>query len=929
MNKKSGINLKTPNRLWKALKRATGYGRERQALQVKENLTNRWLESLRVKGKDIPDVFFHGAQEGSVKSILKKGLKPNYSSRAGSHSVKGEAYAGNSVFLSKDPSYASMYGKNNEDGLLDWEQVPNLLRVILPKKYNKKVKDIMKQKNIPMGGISNTGVELAGVGTYKIGPTTIGVGSEFAHKGKIDPKFIARSESKSKKLQAKAINEAVRDRGIDYGKRVSRVDEIIEDIRRRKSNTNAVVGATGLSGTGYTGYKVGQISATKDQSEVAQKQDVNKQASKGISKARSEEPTDEYLPKAVIIKGSPRYINGNPVADKFYEDLSQLVRDAGYTTSYDAGEPYTLPDETADLWVAHSRGQDRLRFAPKGMKTLAIDQFEDRAAERRAINAKLMEAAGAKSWAEWEDRPDPPAEHYQITDALRNAIKEVTGTNVGVDKKADSEEPTMLGKGLIPFLADTLPFMPSGARRAGAAKVMNARMGKNSPFYVDNPMASQVGSLLGGGALGMYLSERMNPGDVESRAKGALVGGVGALGLIQLLKAYKIRSAGSEYEDFKGRKRLRELDDEDIYGTSPLDGSANLGARQAYESMRKRKYQGLSGLSESMDALPLVMNGVAPGSAILSTPITSAVDYIESRKMKKRAAADEHYADEDESTKDKWYSQRKSPVIPGIVLAGILGDQGRRMSSNVLGEAMAGMRPMPKNDWSELSQHISGRNPLTATAPGLIGNAFFAAGETDNPERTEELARFLNAIQAKNTEDPWYNITPWTNFRTKAKMKRLAHDGVILADPNLSSAVIAHEGGHAKINAMDGTPLKWLQDHAYRYSPLVAPLASVAALGTGLSSKSTVGGALKGTGIGLLATMGQMAPEAMASYYGLKGLDSFQGGKYKNPTDRSDLLKALGTYAAFNVLPSTISGALGGFIAARRKRKKKKDAQKA
>jgi DNA-directed RNA polymerase beta subunit len=132
-------------------------------------------------------------------------------------------------------------------------------------------------------------------------------------------------------------------------------------------------------------------------------------------------------PRAVIVKGNPYYIEGNPKADAFYDELARLVRANGYEPSFDAGEPDTLPDESASLWVGHSRGQDRLRFAPKGVKTLAVDQFEHRAKERRAENAKLMEAAGYKSWAEWpaETRPAPPDEHYQVTDDLRRALAEL------------------------------------------------------------------------------------------------------------------------------------------------------------------------------------------------------------------------------------------------------------------------------------------------------------------------------------------------------------------------------------------------------------------------------------------------------------------------------------------------------------------------
>lgn len=132
-------------------------------------------------------------------------------------------------------------------------------------------------------------------------------------------------------------------------------------------------------------------------------------------------------PRAVIVKGNPHYVEGNPKADAFYKELADLVRSNGYEPSFDAGEPNTSPDESAALWVGHSRGQDRLRFAPKGVKTLAVDQFEHRAKERREENAKLMEAAGYKSWAEWpvETRPAPADEHYQVTDDLRRALAEL------------------------------------------------------------------------------------------------------------------------------------------------------------------------------------------------------------------------------------------------------------------------------------------------------------------------------------------------------------------------------------------------------------------------------------------------------------------------------------------------------------------------
>jgi DNA-directed RNA polymerase beta' subunit len=129
--------------------------------------------------------------------------------------------------------------------------------------------------------------------------------------------------------------------------------------------------------------------------------------------------------RAVIIKGNPNFVEGSQkeLAEPFYNELKELVEAQGYETSFDAGEPDTEP-EPADLWVGHSRGQDRLRFAPEGTETLAVDQYEDRAEERREETAKLMEEAGHDNWPDFVDATGwaPPEEHYQVTDALREAI---------------------------------------------------------------------------------------------------------------------------------------------------------------------------------------------------------------------------------------------------------------------------------------------------------------------------------------------------------------------------------------------------------------------------------------------------------------------------------------------------------------------------
>lgn len=74
---------------------------------------------------------------------------------------------------------------------------------------------------------------------------------------------------------------------------------------------------------------------------------------------------------AVIIKGNPKFISNNPKADAFYQQLRKHLEGLNYTVSDDPGEPYTEPPP-ANLWIGHSRGADRLRFAPKGVRTLAL-----------------------------------------------------------------------------------------------------------------------------------------------------------------------------------------------------------------------------------------------------------------------------------------------------------------------------------------------------------------------------------------------------------------------------------------------------------------------------------------------------------------------------------------------------------------------------
>jgi hypothetical protein len=74
---------------------------------------------------------------------------------------------------------------------------------------------------------------------------------------------------------------------------------------------------------------------------------------------------------AVIITGNTKYLVGNQCAADFYSDIEDYLNYVGYDVSRDPGEPETDPPP-ADLWVGHSRGAGRLRWAPAGTRKIAL-----------------------------------------------------------------------------------------------------------------------------------------------------------------------------------------------------------------------------------------------------------------------------------------------------------------------------------------------------------------------------------------------------------------------------------------------------------------------------------------------------------------------------------------------------------------------------
>jgi hypothetical protein len=447
-----------------------------------------------------------------------------------------------------------------------------------------------------------------------------------------------------------------------------------------------------------------------------------------------------------------------------------------------------------------------------------------------------------------------------------------------------ADEPESIGAGLGTLLADYIPLLPSGARRAGAAQVMAARVGRDPSFLVSDPIKTQLAAL-GIGAIGNAYTEGKG---VPIRAAATIL----PILLTQALRRREIKSIQEDY-DTQDRKRLRELDTTDMFGG--WGGSSRLGAVGAYETMRKRKYQDIGSLSEAGDALTMATSGLA-------LPVTSWLDHRSADRMQKEA----DFAD-----------QKNSPTIPLYLAAALASAGGLEVARTMARREFENTPALDKKEWAPLVRHVSGKAPPVFNGGDMNGNAFYTK-PTDN-RQSSGLANYVQQLERVEPAAK-EELLPMRNKLNERRMliNRLNGHGAIVADENSSSGILAHEAGHAKIEHTPGV-LQFLQRHVYPHSDLIAPLAGVGSMAAGLASGSTLSGALLGTGIGLVSGLGTIAPEAAASYYGLKGLEDYKGGALSSG-QTSPLAAALSTYLTAAVLPSTLSGAVGGWISGKRKK---------
>jgi hypothetical protein len=424
---------------------------------------------------------------------------------------------------------------------------------------------------------------------------------------------------------------------------------------------------------------------------------------------------------------------------------------------------------------------------------------------------------------------------------------------------------------------------------------MAARVGRDPSVLVDNPRVTQLLAMGLGAVGGAYTADQSKP--VRAAAM------LGPLAIVQLLRHLELRSIQKSYDTDK-RKRLRELDDKALLDNPGWFGGSNrLGAVNAYETMRDRKYKGYSSIAEAGDAFHLAASGLHPLLGVSMSGIVSALDNEEAqarRQMHKKA---------------EFAEQRNSPVIPLTIAAALLGSLGRSASQNWAVREVSNTPPLGVDKWPGTIASISGTEPLMlASDADGTANAFFY-----KPDTEKEGLQFMRQFSGLRDVTPRTPTTKGEYGRAMEKLQRLMRSGVMVANERAGAPVIGHEAGHAKIEETPGM-LRFLQRHIYPHQGWVAPMAAAGSMAAGLASGSTLKGGLYGTGIGLLSSLGTVGPEAGASYHALKHLKGLGDGSL-SAEGKKDLLSALSTYLAGGVLPSVLSGMAGGWISGRRRKK--------
>lgn len=259
------------------------------------------------------------------------------------------------------------------------------------------------------------------------------------------------------------------------------------------------------------------------------------------------------------------------------------------------------------------------------------------------------------------------------------------------------------------MLSDYIPFMPSGARRAGMAEMLAKRMGTDPGFLVKNPALSQSAAV-GAGMLGSGLAGLTGPAALAPPALALLA--------VQALKRHKIKAIGDQYEEQKRHTRLRDIEGlPDFFADKWYENpSARLGRVLAYEAMKKRKYQDVGPLSEAGDAVVLAGQGTALG--LPASMLAGLVD---------NAEADEHLRKTADAQPRSKHDQRNNTTLPMYLASGAGAGIGGILASIAMVRQMKQGHPIPRSEWQGLVDSVAQRHVPVREVSGL-NNAFYSPG---------------------------------------------------------------------------------------------------------------------------------------------------------------------------------------------------------
>ena len=119
--------------------------------------------------------------------------------------------------------------------------------------------------------------------------------------------------------------------------------------------------------------------------------------------------------RVVIIKGNLKW--DVEACNKMYNTIQSFILSKFPTTDIviDPGLPLTIPDKTAHIWIGHSRGTDRFKWADK--KTQLLGLGTEKSSTYKVVNHPHDNTIGKNI-----ESTIPNSDHYMFTDKMQESI---------------------------------------------------------------------------------------------------------------------------------------------------------------------------------------------------------------------------------------------------------------------------------------------------------------------------------------------------------------------------------------------------------------------------------------------------------------------------------------------------------------------------